>query len=81
MNRWYGYLINAQRLSAVNTQKVNMIIVMMAGLTIFLAESIQNGVVGGGYLMNEAVLGKGLKRSVNGYPVKGIRQQFFNKTV
>ena len=56
MNGRYGYLINAQRLSAVNTQKVNMIIVMMAGLTIFLAESIQNGVVGGGYLMNKAVL-------------------------
>ena len=55
MNCWNSYLINTEGLPAGNAQKVNMIIVMMASLTILFTESIQNGIVGCGYLMDEPV--------------------------
>jgi hypothetical protein len=56
----YGYLIQANRFVTVIANKMHMIIVVMACLTVIPAKGIFNAVVGSGYMMHNAFFHKGL---------------------
>lgn len=47
-----------------------MVVVVMTGSTVVLAQRIEHGVVGSGYLMDDAFLHKGLQGTVYRYPVE-----------
>ena len=55
-----------------------MVILMTALLTMMFAQCVQDGVVGGGYLVNDAFVQECLQRTVNRYPVEGLPRVLFN---
>jgi hypothetical protein len=69
INSWRYHIIQADRAIAIRTNKMHMIIMMVAFGTVF-TQRIQHTVISGGNGMNNAFFHKGLQRAVHGYPVK-----------
>ena len=79
-NFWGYDIIEANGFLTVGTNKVNMIIVVMALLTVF-TKRITYRVIGGRNGMNDAFLNECLQGAVNGYPLKFLTCLDFNISV
>jgi hypothetical protein len=80
VNDGIAYIIEAECVAAIGTDEMDVVIVVMAFGAIF-TQRITNGVVGGGYDMNDPFLDKSLQSAVDSYPVEFLSRLSFNVTM
>ena len=75
---WYAGFWQAGGYTTFFTEKMNVIVVMMALFAFFPTKRILDSVICGGHRMKYPLFKKNLQGSVYGYPVKLVFQRSFN---